>query len=132
LKLVPQSLLKSIYVKNSLKYMQNGFRFSLANRTRPLVLEKVLPIEIDGEPWPADGVSFTAENETVQASDISQHNTWTVPRGTVMVRVQGRVIGQGRHRIRLPVVARALGTLDISFTAKVSEGGADTGDEPGP
>ena len=119
MKVVPQSLLDNIYVEGSLRPMQNGFRFTLDNRTRPLTVEKVLPLEIDGERWPVDGVSFITDNRTTQAGDISRVNPWVAPKGEILVRVQGRVVGRGGHRFKLPVVARTLGELHITFQTEL-------------
>ncbi|RJQ04467.1 MAG: hypothetical protein C4551_10525 [Bacillota bacterium] len=120
MKLIPTSALKGLYVKDSLSTLQNGFSFKIKNKWRGVMLTKVLPVEIDGEPWPIAGVSFaTGEDQARQAKDINPRKPWKVPTDQFEVRIQGRVLGEGEHKIRLPVDAKGLGRLEVSFSDKM-------------
>jgi len=117
-KIVPDSLVKRVYVKGSLKSVQNGFAFELDNELRSLTLTKVLPLEVDGRPWPVAGLSFVAGNDkqSQKADGISKRKPWPVPAGRVEVRVQGMIIDRGPHDVRLPVEAKRLGRLNVTFS----------------
>lgn len=119
MKIIPSSALKGLYVQGSLKSIQNGFQFKVDNKTKGIVLTKVSPIEIDGEAWPVQAVSFVTGDQTQQAQSISPGKPWPVPTGEIFVRVQGRVLGDGKHDVKLPFEARNVGRLELSFSDSV-------------
>lgn len=123
MKIVPSSLLSNLYAKGSLKRIQNGFSFVVSNRTPGIMLTKVLPAQIDGETWPVAGVSFLTADSVRKAAAISPRNPWKVPQGDITVRVQGKMLGDGEHTIKIPVEAKLLGRLDIAFRDSFQPGG---------
>ncbi|MEW6033104.1 MAG: hypothetical protein AB1645_09570 [Bacillota bacterium] len=125
MKVIPGRLLRDLYVRNSLRWIQNGFTFDLTNRLPGVVVVKVLPLEIDGETWPAAGVSFVTGGQSRTGHQIFPWRPWRVPRGTFKVRVQGKVIDAGRHTVKLSVVARFLGRLEVGFTDTVHQGASE-------
>ncbi len=122
-KVVPDFLVKKIYVKGSLTIIQNGFTFELDNELAGLTLTKVLPIEVDGRPWPVAGLSFITDkdNQSQKAGAISTRKPWPVPTGRVRVRVQGMVIDRGPHRVKLPVDEKLFGRLNVTFTDAIKD-----------
>ncbi len=113
---------KALKPDKSLYMMQNGFYFNLKHDGTSLALTRVHPIEIDQEPWPVAGISFVSGQETKQAQDITPRKPWTLPKGPITVRVQGRVLNMHDHTIKLPLEAEKGGRFEVSFQGSFLKG----------
>jgi len=116
MKIVPTAVTAKAYVKDSLREIENGFSFELNNDFGAVTLTKVEPIKVDGQVWPVAAVSFVERNGQVQkAAPISKAKPYTIPKGTIQVRVQGLVVDAGPHEITLTGLARGLGRIEVAF-----------------
>jgi len=123
LEIVPASILTELYVDGSFFQIQNGFVFNLQNNKLPVSITKVYPLTVDGEAWPVASISFVVDGRTTKAENISGDKPFHVPSGArVMVQVMGKVLGNKPHQITLPVEAKLLGRLEITFTDKLQQG----------
>lgn len=124
MKIVPSSLIRGLYEQGSLSRIQNGFTFEMENpKGVGVTLDRVLPLEVDGEVWPVEGMSFVVDGRTTKAENVSGRQPFHVPAGgKVMVQVMGLVLDDQPHRVVLPVEARGLGRLELSFRDVMGQG----------
>lgn len=124
MRIVPSSLLSGLYDRDSLVRVQNGFTFGLHNtKATGVTITRILPLKVDGRAWPVEAMSLIVDGRTIKAENINECKPFSVPAGAeVMVQVMGLILDDQPHRFVLPVEARHLGRLELSFTDELDQG----------
>ncbi len=113
---VPAFILRRLYVKGSLKNVENGFEFSLRNVLADAELVRPLEIYVDDTQVPLESITLIAGATSVSNKDISESNPVNFTLNTTAtIRVRGVTLGSGEHKITLVVVVRGYGTIKFDI-----------------
>ncbi|HZP56044.1 MAG TPA: hypothetical protein VFC53_00660 [Dehalococcoidia bacterium] len=114
---VPAFLLRRLYVKGSLHNDGGGFAFALKNSLGSGYAEQVLPLSIDDAEIPATDAVFEVDGEAVRFADVSSERPLTLAMNkAVTVRVSGRTLEPGKHKIAIGFVVTGMGKMQFDVT----------------
>lgn len=103
-------MLKKLYVSDSLTSTDDGFSFKLKNTLATSTIIGAPTIEIDGSP---QEVTFSTEDETVEASEIGEDNAYEFEKG-LEVLVEGTTsLDEGAHTIKIETPTEEWDTLEF-------------------
>ena len=118
---VPQFLLKRLYVKGSLRNNDHGFQFELKNSLGSGYGKELLPLSLDGEEVPREKSYFTLGAEKIPFSTVSEDNPFTLTMNKIAtIMVDGMTLAEGPHKIRFSFVVQGLGKLAFEVTDLIS------------
>lgn len=118
---VPQFLLKRLYVKGSLRNNDHGFQFELKNTLGSGYGNELLPLTLDGEELPKENAYFVPGAEEIPFSAVSKDKPFTLAMNkTVTILVKEVTLSEGPHKIGFSFVAQGLGRLGFEVTDLVS------------
>lgn len=118
---VPQFLLRRLYVKGSLRNNDPGFQFELKNTLGSGYGNELLPLTLDGEELPKESSYFVLGAEETPFSAVSKDKPFTLAMNkTVTILVKGVTLSEGPHKIGFSFVAQGLGKLGFEVTDLVS------------
>ena len=119
---VPGFLLRRLYVKGSLKSTPDGFQFSLKNTLGSGYARKMRPLSLDGQELPMEGGFFETDGKTIAFAEVSEQQPFTlVLNKTIVIRVNGKPLEPGPHKIGMAFDVPGLGTLSFDFTDVVQQ-----------
>lgn len=119
---VPAFLLKRLYVKGSLKPTPDGFEFRVENKLGSGYATEMLPVTLDGEPFPLDQSYFRPDGEDeVRFSEVGSDKPFTLEVG------KGLAIGvhgtppptAGPHKVGLGFVVQGISSLSFEVSEVV-------------
>ncbi len=118
---IPPVLLKKLYVKGSLRAEGSAFALELQNTIAPATILGLQALELDGVPVPLQQVEIVeAGGEPRAARDVAANAALSFPLGeTLTLRVAGLTLQPGEHCLRVRVVVRDVGALDIPVVDQV-------------
>lgn len=120
--LIPRSLLSKLYVKGSLRNTEEGFEFSLHNVLAPGTIIGLGPLYVDDQEYEAGQLVLVGKASVRPASLITPETAFSFPvNATATVRVKGKSLAPGPHRILLVVHTREVGRLEIPLSDTVQE-----------
>lgn len=123
---VPPFLLRRLYVKGSLKNTEDGFQFQMRNVLGAGYAEGILPLQIDGEEVPAEDAAFIIEGqegEPTPFTAVTPEKPFTLEMNkTTTVRVRGRPLSPGEHRVTLGFVVVGLGEMAFDVADELAAG----------
>ena len=113
--MIPNFLLKKLYVKGSFKNTTNGFQLALRNTLAPGTLVGVGAIQLDGRDIPREKILIVVDDGApVRASDVSFDAPRAFPLNvTVTFRVEDQPLAPGAHRVNISVSTKEAGELKI-------------------
>jgi len=116
---IPSYILRSLYVKGSLKNRDEGFEFALKNNLYPGTLTSLVKVEVDGNTVEQDNVLVGKREAAMRkAVEISYQKPLQFRVGeTLLVRVLGLTLATGEHKIVLTVDAAEGGRLNVPITS---------------
>ncbi len=103
-------MLKKLYVSDSLTETDDGFEFKLKNTLATSTIVGSPVIEIDGTPV---DVTFSSGDETVQASEISEENSYAFEKGMTVTVSGSKSIEDGAHTIKIKTPTDEWDTLEF-------------------
>lgn len=122
---VPPFLLRRLYVKGSLRNIDDGFEFRLSNTLGSGYAQAMLPLSFDGEQAPLDRSFFFLDGRKVAFTEVSEAQPFTLAMNAVtVIRVEGRRLAPGDHRLKMGFVVLGLGPMEFEVTDTLSEGDA--------
>ena len=115
---VPSFLLKRLYVKGSLTRTADGFEFQVRNQLGSGFAYKMLPVTLDGQPFPLEMCYFRAEEGEEQSfDDVSSERPFTLEMGkSLFVGVREAPLAPGPHKIGLGFVVQGIGQLQFEVS----------------
>ena len=118
---IPSYLLRNLYVKGSLRNVEDGFQFSLRNNLYPATLTGLIQAEVDGEIIEADDILVgKGEEATQKASEVGHQKPLSFYVGeTLVIKVLDKALEPGEHEITLTVSVVEIGRLDIPIIASL-------------
>lgn len=104
-------MLKKLYVSDSLEPTdEGGFTFRLKNTLATSTIVGSPEIQIDGQPV---DVTFSNEEESVAASDISEDNPYAFEKGMEVTVTSEDAIDEGAHTISIKTPTDEWDTLEF-------------------
>ncbi len=117
---VPATLLRKLYVKNSLQNTPTGFRFQLKNRLAPATLRKFGNLTVDGENIPMTSISLLLEGGQYSAKELDgRRSVLFHVNDTLVVDVKGASLAPGIHRLTCDLYVEEVGWLHIPIEDEV-------------
>ncbi len=114
---VPSFLLKKLYVKKSLKNVENGFQFEIKNILADATINSPIKITVDNKPVGEEAVMLRIGGKETSSSTISIDNPLDFKVKTqVVVLVKSGQLNPGTHKIEINTNSKEYG--EISFTIK--------------
>jgi alpha-L-arabinofuranosidase len=117
---VPEFILRRMFVQNSLRPTKDGFSFSLKNTFAPASLY-AFRIEIDGQPVPPENLTIRIADgeESLKGSQITKENAFPL---SINKQVDVAVTGfsPGKGNLKIQVETREAGLLAFSIKAEES------------
>ena len=118
---VPAFILRRLYVKGSLRNVENGFEFSLKNVLADAELIKPLEIYVDDTQIPLENVTLIAGTTSISNKDIAESNPVKFSLNmTATIRVDGARLEPGEHKITLVVTVKGYGTIKFDIRDALS------------
>ncbi len=118
---VPAFILRRLYVKGSLRNVENGFEFSLRNVLADAELIKPLEIYVDDTQIPLENVTLIAGTTSISNKDIAESNPVKFSLNmTATIRVDGARLEPGEHKITLVVTVKGYGTIKFDIRDALS------------
>ncbi|MFQ5933037.1 MAG: hypothetical protein ACE5KI_00160 [Dehalococcoidia bacterium] len=109
---VPGFLLRRLYVKGSLANSPEGVRFQLKNSLGSGSAKAMLPVSIDGVPYPLEDSVFIAEGAEVPFSSVSEEKPFAIAMNKeISILVKGASLEPGSHKLGMGFVVPGLGEL---------------------
>lgn len=120
---IPSSVLKRLYVKNSLRSTPGGCEFALRNTLDTGTLVRIYGLEVDGTAYPPERLTLvTSEGSLHPADAITPDAALLLPIGLgVTVRLSNVTLPPGTHKLRFPLQVQELGDLDIKVADVVQK-----------
>jgi hypothetical protein len=123
---VPEFLLRRLYVKGSLRNLDEGWAFELQNSLGSGYAEQVLPLSIDDADVPVASARFIVEGVATPFPDVSSERPMTLAmNGNVTVAVTGAQLAPGKHRIGMGFVVTGMGEMRFEVTDVIDNGSGD-------
>jgi hypothetical protein len=114
---IPEFLLKSLYIKGSLRSIDDGFEFKMQNQLGPARIIRAHPLQIDRKPIPLATCFFIHEGSEAGFGDVTVENSVLMRQGEALtVRVQTLALKPGRHTIGIHVEVKDLGPLRFTVS----------------
>lgn len=118
---LPEFLLKSLYVKGSLKVNGEGFEFKVNNQLGPARIIGARPLQLDRTPIPLEKCHFIHGVEEANFVDVSSENSVLMRKGeAITVRVLATPIRRGRHALGISFIVKDLGLINFSVNDQLS------------
>jgi len=124
--MTPQPLLGRLYTLGSLDNDDDGFHFEVKNRLFAATLTTVDRLALDGEAVALGDVALVSGITAVPADDLGDGLAFPLT-SKLTVRVAGRHLGEGAHRLEVAFRAEPFGALVFEVTDAVV---APTPDRP--
>ena len=116
---VPSFILKKLYVKKSLKNVDDGFMAELKNVLADATITEPVKLTVDNRPVAPESIELTVEDKTIKSTEISADNPIEFNlHTTVVVKVKGDPLPEGQHKLEFETKTKEYG--GISFAIKDS------------
>lgn len=117
---IPKFLLRKLYVKNSLRPIENGFEITIKNVLANATIIAPVEIIIDGKNIPADNITLESPEGTVKSSDISANNALSFPvKMEVKIIINNYEVSPGDHKIEIKTKTKEYGDIEFDIKDKV-------------
>ena len=119
---IPPFLLKKLYVRGSLRSVDDGFALDLTNPIAPGTIVGFQGLDLNGKSVPLGSISVLAEGGGERpAGDITQDNPLAFPQGaTFSLTVEGIEIAAGSYELAIKVIVQDVGPLNIPVSDTVA------------
>ena len=117
---IPEFMLKSLYVKGSLKLKGDGFEFQVNNRLGPARIIRARPLQLNRVPIPIEKCHFVHGQERASFADVDADNSVLMRKGeAVTVRVLDTPLRPGRQTLAISFVVKDLGPVNFSISDRL-------------
>ncbi len=109
---IPASILKRLYVKNSLTNLDDGFSFKIKNSLSNGTATSMSPVTVDGTEYALDAIVIKSQDGEVNASDVSESNAFIIKVGIeVEIHVKADPLPDGPHTIGIGLQTKEIGGI---------------------
>jgi hypothetical protein len=109
---IPASILKRLYVKNSLANQDDGFSFKIKNSLSNGTATSLAPVTVDGNEYPLDAMLIKTPDGEVAAKEVTEASTFLIKVGVeVEIHVKGDPLPDGSHTIGIGFETKEIGGI---------------------
>ncbi|NHI82760.1 MAG: hypothetical protein EAX81_00465 [Candidatus Thorarchaeota archaeon] len=109
---IPPSILKRLYVKNSLENSEDGFSFKIKNALANGTAVSMSPVKVDGTEYPLDATVIKTSDGDIPAAEVSGGNPAPIKVGVeVVIHVTADPLSEGAHTIGIALETREIGEI---------------------
>jgi hypothetical protein len=109
---IPASILKRLYVKNSLANQDDGFSFKIKNSLSNGTATSLAPVTVDGNEYSLDTMLIKTPDGEVAANEVTEANTFLIKVGVeVEIHVKGDPLSDGSHTIGIGFETKEIGGI---------------------
>ncbi len=117
---IPEFLLKSLYVKGSLRLTANGFQFKLKNDLGLARIIGVHPLLLDRKPIPMENCSFLHGEHEAFFTDVNADQSVLMRKGEALtISIRDLIIKRGRHYLGIHVIVKDMGSVRFTVSDQV-------------
>lgn len=117
---IPEFLLKALYVKGSLRSVDNGFEFRMKNELGPVRIIGVNPLQLDRRPVPLEKCSFMHEEMAAKFIDVTAENSVLMRKGeSLTLKIEDLPMKHGRRTLSINVIVKDMGAVRFSVSDQV-------------
>ena len=117
---IPTFILKRLYVVGSLANTEDGFRLSIRNTLAPGTIVGLGPITVDESAYDPAAITVQMGDQEWAAPQISPENPLRFAmNSTAILKVKGKPLPSGMHRISIVTHTREAGELEIEAQDKL-------------
>lgn len=115
--LIPEFLLKKLYIAGSLVNVDGGWQFSLKNTLAKATVISFKGLAVDGTDVSLDDVTVVLGNEEITAGAISPDNPKAFPINVpVTLKIAGPPLSQESHTFKLSLTTKEFGPIEFSVS----------------
>lgn len=109
---IPASILKRLYVKNSLENQDDGFSFKIKNSLSNGTATEMSPVTVDGTEYALDAIVIKSQDGEVSAAEIDASNSFLIKVGVeVEIHVKADPLPAGPHKIGIGLMTKEIGGI---------------------
>ena len=117
---VPSFILKKLYVKNSLKNIEGGYRLELKNTLAEATVISPVKLNVDGRDIDPKMITVDNGKEKITSGEISQSKPVKFVVGSsIFIEVKDKPLQQGQHKIDIRAGSKEFGELSFSIQDNV-------------
>ena len=117
---IPPSILKRLYVKNSLENKEDGFSFKIKNALANGTAVSMAPVTIDGAEYPLDSTVIRSGDDEITASAVSGDNPAAIKVGVeVEIFVKGSPLSEGAHKVGICFETKEIGEIAFEIDDEI-------------
>jgi len=117
---IPTFLLRKLYIKGSLKNVDDGFMFKLKNSISSGTAIHIEPVKVNGTEYPLDATIISSPEGEVTGSEISEKNSFPIKVGLdISIHVKGAKLPAGDHKIDISLTTKEVGKLAFDVTDSI-------------
>lgn len=115
--LIPEYLLKKLYLAGSLANADDGWRFALKNTLAKATVTSLESLSVDGANIPLNHVTIAFSGSELKAGGITPEVPQAFPINVpVTFRVAGSPLAPGSHSLKISLVTKEFGPVEFSVT----------------
>ncbi len=124
MRFVPNSLLKKLYNRSSLRNTAAGVRFSIKNRLSPSTLTSVKPMALNGRDVDPERIRIGVDGGAPESMErFSDRLPMDFPLGTLLTfDLDLEPLEAGDHSLRLRFEAKPFGNIEVELTDRLNTG----------
>jgi hypothetical protein len=117
---IPEFLLRTLYVKGSLKNQDDGFEFQMKNELGPARIVGARPLTMDRKPIPLDSCQFIHGAQSASFADVTPETSVLMRKGeAISVRVDGQTLKRSRHVLGINVIVKDMDQVNFTVSDQV-------------
>ncbi|MHA2140121.1 MAG: hypothetical protein ACXADC_04685 [Candidatus Thorarchaeota archaeon] len=117
---IPPSILKRLYVKNSLANQDDGFSFKIKNSLSNGTATGMAPVTVDGNEYPLDAILVKSPDGEVAAAEVTESSTFLIKVGVeVEIYVKADPLPAGPHTIGISFQTKEIGGVEFEVDDEI-------------
>ncbi|MFW9799167.1 MAG: DUF6379 domain-containing protein [Candidatus Thorarchaeota archaeon] len=117
---IPASILKRLYVKNSLANLDDGFSFKIKNSLSNGTATSMEPVKVDGKEYPLEGIVIRSQDGEVKAAEVNESNAFIIKVGIeVEIHVKADPLPEGPHTIGISFETKEIGEITFEVDDEI-------------
>lgn len=117
---IPDFILRALYVKGSLRNIEEGFEFKILNQLGPVRIVGARPLTVDRRPIPPDKCSFIHGETRATFPEVSEDNSVLLRKGDqITVRAAETSLKPGRRVLGIDILVKDMGQVRFTVTDSV-------------
>jgi hypothetical protein len=119
--IIPNFILKRMYVPGSLRIVPEGMAFDIINSLGPGILTRINSVKVGDIVFHAHQILFKLEDKLIQAAEISEQNPAVFfMNQSITCILKGEPLSYGQHTITMDLLSKEAGKVIISVQDHLS------------